>query len=79
MLQEAVIIAGNDAGPDIGGHADLRVADIGQVIDLGALLERRVLDLDEIPDPRTPGNDRTRSKPREGTDRDISPSCAPSR
>ena len=50
IFEEAVIIAGDRARADIGAGADLGVAEIGQVVGLGALAEPRLLDLDEIAD-----------------------------
>src|SRR5579872_6373724 len=51
MLGDAIIIAGDGAGPDIGAGADQSVADIAQMIGFGAGLDYRFLDLDEIADP----------------------------
>ena len=50
MLVEAVVVAGDGAGADIGAGADLGVADIGQMIDLGAGVDQRRLGLDEVAD-----------------------------
>ena len=41
VLAEAVVIAGDGAGADVGPCADARVADIGQMVDLGAGFDRR--------------------------------------
>src|ERR1700685_947144 len=50
VLGAAVVIAGDGAGTDIGAGADEGVADIAQVIDLGAGLYHGLLDLDAITD-----------------------------
>ena len=49
-LLNAVVIAGDRAGADIGAGADVAVADIGEVVGLGAGAEPGGLDLDEIAD-----------------------------
>jgi hypothetical protein len=38
VLEEAVIVAGDGAGAEIGVGADMGVADIGEMVDLGARL-----------------------------------------
>src|SRR5262245_17642465 len=48
VLADAVVVAGDGAGADIGAGADGGVADIAQVIGLGAGLDHRFLDLAEI-------------------------------
>src|SRR5690606_17589040 len=53
VFEEAVIIAGDRTGADIGFRADLGIADIGEVVGLGALAEPALLHLDEIADLRT--------------------------
>src|SRR6185437_7696453 len=50
MLGGAVIITGDGAGANIGAGTDVRVADISQVIGLGAGLDLSFLYLDEIAD-----------------------------
>src|SRR5690606_23439032 len=52
ILAETVVVAGDRAGADIGFGTDAGIADIGQVIDLGAGLDARLLHLDEIADMR---------------------------
>ena len=51
VLGEAVVVAGDGAGAEIGVGADMGVADIGEMVDLDAGLQRRGLGLDEIADP----------------------------
>src|SRR5690606_28474486 len=50
MLVEAVVVAGDRTRTDVGARAHVRIADIGEVIDLRACRDHRVLDLDEIAD-----------------------------
>ena len=50
MLEEAVVVAEDRAGADVGARADDAVADVGKMIGLGALAQRRILDLDEVAD-----------------------------
>jgi hypothetical protein len=52
VLHHAVVVAGHGARADIRARAELRIADIAEVIDLGALADGRGLDLDEIADLR---------------------------
>src|SRR5579871_5490382 len=50
VLVEAVIVAGDRARADIGALAHPRIAEIGEMVRLRALLDPRVLHLDEIAD-----------------------------
>src|SRR6202040_558793 len=50
VLAETVIVADDGARTDVGAGADMRVADIAEVIDLDARLQRCRLGLDEIAD-----------------------------
>src|SRR5262249_15953638 len=50
VLVEAVVIAGDRAGADIGFGTYLRIAEIGEVIGLGAGTEPGGFDLDKIAD-----------------------------
>jgi len=50
VFREAVVIAGDGAGADVGIGADMCVADIGEMVDLDAGLERCGFGLDEIAD-----------------------------
>ena len=52
MLVHAVIVAGDRPRPDIGLGADRGVADIGEMGDLGAAADARLLQLDEVADLR---------------------------
>ena len=79
VLVAAVVIAGDGAGADIGAGADEGVADIAQMIGLGAGLDRRFLDLDEIADARALAEPRARPQPRERPDRTPLPTWAPAR
>src|SRR5208282_1963572 len=63
-----VIIAGYRAGADVGARPYIGVADIGEVIGLGAGAEPGRLDLDEIADMHLFFEHRTRAQPGEGTD-----------
>ena len=68
MLGRTIIIAGDRARPDIGILADLRVADIGEMVRLRAGADRARLHLDEIADVDVFGQLRARSEPRVRTD-----------
>jgi hypothetical protein len=68
MLVNAVVIAGDGAGPDIGALADMRVADIGKMIGLGARLEGGLLHLDEIADMDVGAQFGARPQPCKGPD-----------
>src|SRR3954454_24513392 len=50
VLAEAVVIAGNGAGADIRPGPNRRIADIGEVVRLGASPHRGILHFDEIAD-----------------------------
>jgi hypothetical protein len=52
IFEEAVIIAGDGAGADVGARADLGIADIGSGDWPWRRAEPRLLDLDEIADLR---------------------------
>ena len=60
VLGEAVVVAGDGSGADVGVRPDPRVADVGQMIDLRALLDRRLLDLDKVADSGVGGDVRPR-------------------
>src|SRR5204863_1093713 len=49
LLPGPIVVGGDVACTDIGAGANLRVADVGEMGDLGILAERGVLDLDERP------------------------------
>src|SRR6185295_272379 len=65
----AVVIAEDRAGTDIRARADAAVADIGEMIGLGALPDLDRLHLDEIADANSRPKFRARPQPRERTDR----------
>src|SRR5277367_1616947 len=69
VLGEAVVIAGDSSRADVGVRPDSSVADIGQMIDLGAFLDLGLLDLDEVADSRVGGDVRPRPQPRIRPDR----------
>ena len=60
---EAVVVAGDRAGADIGPGADVAVAEIGEVTGLDAGAEPGRLDLDEIADMDLGLEHRTRAQP----------------
>ena len=64
----AVVITRNSAGADVGLAADPGVADIGQMIGLGAVFEGSVFDLDEIADPGLGADFGAGPEPGEGAD-----------
>src|SRR5258705_1426707 len=68
VLAESVVIAGDRAGPDVGPRPDFRVADVGQVIDLGAFADLRLLQFDEVADLAALAEFGARSNPRERAD-----------
>ena len=53
MLGNSIVVAGDRTGTDVGARANLRVTNIGQMVDLGILTDKRCLDLDKIPDAGT--------------------------
>ena len=69
MLVGAIVVAGDRPGADIRALADAGVADIRQVIDLGASFKRRRLHLDEIADLGLRAELRARPQARERADR----------
>src|SRR3546814_13193928 len=66
IFEIAVIIAGDRARADIGPRTDADVAQIGQVVGLGALADLGLLGLDEIADLRLLAQDVARPKTRIG-------------
>src|SRR5262249_52277615 len=62
VFAETVEVGGDRPGPEVGAGAHLRVSDVGQVGDLGALPDLRVLDLDEGPRLRALSERRTRAQ-----------------
>ena len=50
MLVETIVIAGDGARADIGARADARIAQIGQMVGLGAFFDPGLLHFDEIAD-----------------------------
>ena len=48
VLVHAVVVAGDGAGADIGSFADLRVAEVGEMVGLCALAEPRLFGLDKV-------------------------------
>src|SRR5580704_4063086 len=71
MLGGAVVVTGDGARTDVGISAHEGVADVAQVIGLGAGLDRRLFDLDEISNACTLAQLGARSEPREGADRNA--------
>src|SRR5215467_12176249 len=69
MLGNAIVIAGDRAGADIGAGPDGCIADVAQMIGLGASLDHRLLDLDEISDVNVLLQARAGTQPGEGADR----------
>src|SRR5947209_4212973 len=73
VLRIAVVIAGDRAGADIGGSADRSVADIGEMVHLGAAADLGGLDLHKIADTRSLLQVGTRAQPCKRPDRDALP------
>src|SRR5680860_601780 len=65
MLGEAIVIAGDGAGADVSLRAHAGIANIGEVVNLGAFVNLRILDLDEIADMRVLGKRGTGPEPGE--------------
>ena len=76
MLGGAVVIAGDRARADIRPRADLRVAQIGEVIRLCARAQVGRLQLDEIADMRSHAEGRSWAQSRERTDDRAGPDGA---
>src|SRR5664279_1320140 len=68
VLAIAIIIAGDRACSYVGARANVSIADIGQVIDLGAFIDIRSLQLYEVPDLGLRANPRPRPEACERTD-----------
>src|SRR6266436_1729107 len=71
MLLEAVVVAGDGPGADVGVRADLAVAEVGEVIRLGPGTEHRLLGLDEVADVDALGESCPRAEACEWTDARI--------
>ena len=67
-LIEAVVVAEDRAGADVGLGADAAVAEVGQVVGLGASVQSYVLNLDEIADVHVGAELGARPEAREGSD-----------
>src|SRR5215831_1537090 len=65
VLVEAVVIAGDRAGADIRAGADLAVAEIGEMVGLGAPAQPGRLHFDEIADMHLGFEHRAGAEPRE--------------
>ncbi|MNY39387.1 hypothetical protein D3C86_1740690 [compost metagenome] len=50
MFEEAVVVTEDCARADVGFRADMAVAEVGQMVGLGARVHADVLDLDEVAD-----------------------------
>src|SRR3954470_18607437 len=68
VLAEAVVIAGDGAGTDIRPGPNRRIADIGEVVRLGASPHLGVLHLNEIADMGAFADSRSRPESRIGAD-----------
>src|SRR6478752_6662736 len=68
VLGDAIIIAGDGAGANIGSLAHTRIADIGEMIGLGASLDPRLFHLNEISDVHILAKVGARAQPRERSD-----------
>ncbi len=68
MLGESVVIAGDGSGTDVGLATEIGVAEVRQMIRLGAGGERCILGLDEVADGDIVGQLRPRPQMRERTD-----------
>ena len=64
----AVVVTGDGTGADVAALAHLRIAEVGQVVGLGAASETRLLQLNEVADVRRGLEDGARPEPRERAD-----------
>src|SRR5262249_30582645 len=64
VLVEAIVIAKNRARTDVGTRTDAPIADVAQMIGLGARFQAGVLHLDEIADVHVGADVGTRTQPR---------------
>src|SRR5437667_7733606 len=71
VLVVPVIVARDGARTDIDAAADLRVAEVAQVVGLGARAQLRLLQFHEIPHLRPALDDRPRPQVRERADRAL--------
>ena len=75
VLGGTIVVGGDDAGADIGGSANVRIAEIGQVAGLGAGAETGRLDLYKVADPRAFADVRARTQSGERTDNRAGCDC----
>ncbi len=75
MLVGAIVIACDRAGADVDVLADSRVADVAQVIDLTAVADFALLDLDEVANLDLVRELDAGPDPGKGTDLAIGPGC----
>ena len=68
VLVRAVVVGGDAAGAEVDALADVAVAEVGEVVGLGAVAERRVLDLDEVADVHVGAERRAAAQARERAD-----------
>src|SRR5690606_36232242 len=52
VLAGAVVVAGDHSRPDVDVAADVAIADVAQVVDLGTRADPGLLGLDEVAEPR---------------------------
>ena len=70
-LAVAVVVHGDGAGADVAGRADVGIAEIGQVVGLGAAAHAGGLELDEVADMDLVGDVRARPDAGERADDDV--------
>ena len=68
VLVRAIVVAGNGAGAEVHPGPDIGVADVGEVIDLGAQSDDGLLDFDEVADMGTTDQVGPGPQPRVGSD-----------
>src|SRR5262245_35872442 len=68
VLRYAVVVAGDRSRADVDARAHLGVADVGEMVGLGAGADTARLDLDEVADVHVLGEARAGAQPRIGTD-----------
>jgi len=68
VLVQAIVVAGDDPGADVGALADLRIAQISQVTGLCALAQLRLLGFNKVAHMRVFADLAPRPQVREWTD-----------
>src|SRR5262249_35711520 len=73
VFGHTIVVADDRAGAEVCAGTEPRVADIGEMVGLGAVLDHRLLDLDEVADVHLGAKPRAWPQPRIGTDQGALP------